>query len=71
MRTAVIKKRILQKVEKASDADLQRILDYIETLREREKRKKEILSYAGIFADMPDSFWKPLTVDLIKSRTGR
>jgi hypothetical protein len=71
MSTAVIKKQIIKKVEYASDEDLQRILDYMNSLAEREVRKKEFLSYAGSWADMPQDFIDDLTKNLHKRRKSR
>jgi hypothetical protein len=71
MSSDVIKKRIIKKVELASDEDLHRILNYLNTLAERERRKKEFLSYAGSWADMPQDFIDDLTKNLHKRRKSR
>jgi hypothetical protein len=65
------RKRIIKRVEKISEPDLNRVLNFVENLSEWEKRRKEILSYAGSWADMPSDFMKDLTTNLHKRRKDR
>lgn len=66
-----IRKKVLKKVETASEQELDNILNYIEMMKKREARKKEILSYAGMWADMPQDFIDELTINLSKTRKSR
>ena len=62
------RKRIIKRVEKISELDLNRVLNFVENLNEREKRKKVILSYAGSWSKMPKDFMDDLTINLQKKR---
>jgi hypothetical protein len=66
-----VRKKIIKRVEKASDAELDRIGNYIDSLNEKEKRKKELLTYAGQWKDLPKELFEGLTTNLHKRRGSR
>lgn len=51
--------------------ELDRISDYLDNLKEREKRKKELLAYSGQWKDLPKEFFEELTTSLHKRRNSR
>ena len=71
IRNTDIKKRIIRKVEKASRPDLTRILKYVESLQDKDVRKKELLSFAGSWKELPKELIDDLTVNLPKKRKSR
>jgi parvulin-like peptidyl-prolyl isomerase len=71
MKTEVIRKKIIRRVEKASDSELDRISNYIDNLKEKEKRKKELLAYAGQWKDLPKELFEELTTNLHNRRNSR
>jgi hypothetical protein len=64
------RKKIINRVGKISEPDLNRVLNFVENLSEWEKRRKDILSYAGSWVDMPSDFIGDLTSNLRKRRIG-
>jgi chromosome segregation and condensation protein ScpB len=66
-----IRKKIIRRVEKASDSELDRISNYIDNLKEKEKRKKELLAYAGQWKDLPKELFEEFTTNLHKRRNSR
>ncbi len=71
MRTETIRKKIIKKVEKANDSELDRISNYIDNLQAKEKRKKELLAFAGQWKDLPKDIFADLTINLPKRRASR
>jgi sulfur transfer protein SufE len=71
VKSEAMRKKIIKKVEKATDSELDRISNYIENLKDKEKRKKELLSYAGQWKDMPKKFFEDLTTNLTTRRKSR
>jgi hypothetical protein len=71
LKVEAIRKKIIKRVEKASDAELDRISNYIDSLNEKEKRKKELLAYAGQWKDLPKELFEDLTINLHKRRGSR
>jgi parvulin-like peptidyl-prolyl isomerase len=71
MKTEAIPKKIIRRVEKASDSELDRISNYIDNLKEKEKRKKELLAYAGQWKDLPKELFEELTTNLHNRRNSR
>jgi hypothetical protein len=71
MKADTIRKKIIKKVEKANESELDRISNYIDNLRSKEKRKKELLAYAGLWRDLPKNIFADLTINLPKRRAGR
>jgi parvulin-like peptidyl-prolyl isomerase len=71
IKVKTIREKIIKRVEKASDAELDRISNYIDNLKEKEKRKKELLAYAGQWKDLPKELFEELTTKLHKRRNSR
>ena len=71
VKTDTIRKKIIKRIEKASSSELDRISDYLDNLKEIEKRKKELLAYSGQWKDLPKEFFEELTTSLHKKRNSR
>jgi hypothetical protein len=71
VKTDTIRKKIIKRIEKASSSELDRISDYLDNLKEIEKRKKELLAYSGQWKDLSKEFFEELTTSLHKRRSSR
>jgi hypothetical protein len=71
MKADTIRKKIIKKVEKANESELDRISNYIDNLQSKEKRRKELLAYSGQWKDLSKELFADLTVNLPKRRASR
>jgi hypothetical protein len=71
VKTETIRKKIIKRVEKSYVSELDRISNYIDSLKEKEKIKQELPAYAGQWKDLPNGLFKELTTNLHKRRNSR
>jgi len=63
-----IRNRILKRIERISSEQLSALNEYLKKLEKQEKKKKKVLSYAGVWKDIDENIFREFTEELVVRR---
>lgn len=66
-----IKNKIIKRLNEIPESKLDSVFHYIDSLGEKEKKKNEILSFAGSWVDIDPELFDTLTGKLFKERRNK
>jgi len=63
-----IRNRILKRIERISSEQLSELDEYLKKLEKQAKKKKKVLSYAGVWKDIDENIFREFTEELVVRR---